>query len=116
MWMQAQTADPALENRHSIGVPLPLHYWMQQKFGRFLMLSVMLLSAAIALVYLTHLNQAFQTRLQHLRDTGDQLHSQWTKLLLEQGALSSDMRVEQMARQELGMIFPTPNKTWIIKP
>lgn len=99
-----------------IKVLAPFPYLLQQRFWTIGLLSLFLLSSAMGLVAVKHLNRYFHIQLQQLREQRDQLHTEWTQLLLEQSALASDMRVEQIARDDLGMVFPEPQKTVIIKP
>ncbi len=100
----------------TIALARPLPYLMQQSVLSLFFLGLLILSSAIAVVYVKHLYRNFHTQLQSLRDQRDKCHIEWTQLLLEQSALASDMRVEQIARNELGMIFPEPDKIVIIRP
>ncbi len=83
----------------------------------FLMLLVMcVLGSALMLIYTKHQSRRLHTTLQQLQNSKDALHIEWTRLLLEQGTLSSDVRIESIAREKLGMIVPTPNPEMVIKP
>jgi cell division protein FtsL len=103
-------------SHQSIALARPLPYLMQQSLWSVFFVGLLVLSSAMAVVYIKHLYRNVHTQLQNLRDQRDQLHIEWTQLLLEQSALASDMRVEQIARDELGMIFPAPDKIVIIRP
>jgi len=104
-------------NAHkTIALARPLPYLIQQSLLSMFVLGLLVLSSAIGVVYIKHLYRNFHTQLQSLRDQRDKCHIEWTQLLLEQSALASDMRVEQIARNELGMIFPAPDKIVIIRP
>jgi cell division protein FtsL len=81
-----------------------------------LSLSVLVLSSAIAVVYIQYLNRNLHIQLQQLQESRDRLHIEWTQLLLEQGTLGSDIRVEKIAREHLDMLLPSPNKVLVIKP
>ncbi len=103
----------------ALTIDLPMGYMIKKIKQSFLIVSFLgflVLSSAIGVVYLKHLYRHFHTQLQDLRDQRDKLHIEWTQLLLEQSALASDMRVEQIARDELGMIFPAPNTIEMIRP
>jgi len=81
-----------------------------------LFLSVLVLSSAIAVVYTQYLNRNLHIQLQQLQENRDKLHIEWTQLLLEQGTLGSDIRVEKIAREHLNMLLPSPNQVLVIKP
>lgn len=82
-----------------------------------LLLSVLLvLGSALTVVYTKYLNRNLHIQLQQLQEFRDQLHVEWTQLLLEQGTLGADVRVEKIAQKQLGMIFPTQNEITVIKP
>lgn len=74
------------------------------------------LLTALGLVYAKHKEREVHIRLQELREERDRLHVEWTQLLLERGALGADMRVERIAREELGMVVPPEKEIVIIKP
>ena len=82
----------------------------------FSILACLVLSSALAVVYTKHRNQSLHIQLQHLQNTRDALHVEWTQLLLEQGTLATDVRVERIAREQLGMVIPSPNQTVVIAP
>lgn len=81
-----------------------------------LFLGLLVLSTAIAVVYTKHLNRSLHIQLQQLQNVRDKLHVEWTQLLLEQGTLGSDVRVEKIAQEKLRMITPSPHQMVVIKP
>ena len=76
----------------------------------------LVLFSAVAVVYVKYVNRSMHIELQHLQDKRDKLHVEWTQLLLEQGTLGSDVRVERVAREHLGMVIPSPNQMIVIRP
>jgi len=74
------------------------------------------LASAMMVVTTKHLNRKLHIDLQDLQQKRDKLHIEYSQLLLEQGTLGSDARVEQVAREQLGMNLPKPEQTWVIKP
>lgn len=80
------------------------------------LLIFLVLSTAMGVVYTKHFNRSLHIQLQQLQDTKDKLHVEWTQLLLEQGTLGSDVRVEQIARDKLEMIVPVPSQMVVIRP
>ncbi len=81
-----------------------------------LLLGSLVLCSAIGVVYTKYLNRSLHIELQQLQDLRDKLHIEWTQLLLEQGTLGSDVRVEKVAREKLDMILPSQNQIIVIKP
>ncbi len=80
------------------------------------LLGLVVLGSALGVVYTKHLYRNRHIQLQQLQNTRDKLHVEWTQLLLEQGTLGSDVQVEKIAREQLGMIIPPPNQMAVIKP
>lgn len=81
-------------------------------FGMLLMLTVMML--AIALVSSRYNNRLLYADLQKYYEKRDKLQDSWSQLLLEHGTWASDLRVEQVAYEELGMV--QPKKVQVINP
>lgn len=79
-------------------------------------LMICLLFSAMAVVVSKHLDRSLHIRLQQLQKNRDDLHVEWSRLLLEQGTLGSDPRVEQIAREQLGMRLPTANHIQVMRP
>lgn len=69
-----------------------------------LLLAVMMIS--IAVVQTRHESRQLFAELQTRQAERDALNVEWGKLLLEEGAWSQNRRVEEMARQRLGMSTP----------
>ena len=67
------------------------------------------LAAAIGVVYVKHANQAMFKQIQERRQAYLRLQADWSRLLLEQGALASYSRIEKLARQQ-GMHRPELSK------
>lgn len=79
-------------------------------------LTFLVLGSALSVVFTQHFHRGLHIQLRSLQKAKDKLHVEWTQLLLEQGTLGSDMRVEQIAREKMGMTIPTPNQMVVIKP
>lgn len=91
----------------------------QSGFRQQLMLGLLvflILISALGVVATKHFNRSLHIQLQRLQNSKDKLHVEWTQLLLEQGTLGSDVRVEQIAREKLGMITPVPSQMVVIRP
>ena len=72
------------------------------------------LISAILGIYMKHLSRQLFAELQNLEKSRDELHVEWSQLLLEQGAWASDARVERFAREKLEMALPKPEKVVIV--
>lgn len=96
-----------------IGPATPL---FSMKMGGISLLFFFVLISAIGVIYCKHLDRRLHIDLQGLQQTRDELHVEWSRLLLEQGTLASDVRVEQVAREQLGMIVPKPEEMVVMKP
>lgn len=79
-------------------------------------LMICLLLSAMGVVVSKHMDRSLHIRLQQLQKNRDDLHVEWSRLLLEQGTLGSDPRVEQIAREQLGMKMPAANQIQVMRP
>lgn len=79
-----------------------------------LLVSTILLTS-FATICSKHISRQLTTDLQAQQDVRNTHYENWTKLLLEQGALSRQVRVEQIARQRLQMGAPTSQQVEIVK-
>jgi cell division protein FtsL len=62
--------------------------------------------SAFAVVYTTYSTRHTFAELQTLRQQHDSLFTEWTQLLLEQSAWTDAGSVQQLANEELQMLFP----------
>jgi len=79
-------------------------------------LGVLLLGAAIAVVWSKHEARSSFIELQRLHAERDRLDIEWGQLKLEQSAFAMHGRVEQTARVNLQMVVPQPDEVRIVKP
>lgn len=54
--------------------------------------------------------------IQKLEKVRDQLNEEWGRLQLEQSTWATDVRIELMARDELGMKMPETNNLVLLRP
>lgn len=78
-------------------------------------LSLAILGSSLGVVYSKHYSRQLFGQLQTLQNTRDDLHVEWSQLLLEQGTWATDVRVERVAREHLNMLIPRPDKVVVIK-
>lgn len=84
------------------------------------LLTVLLMLAAITatgvwVVHTKYLTRSHFSQLQDLRAQRDALDVEWNRLRLEEAALSTDVRVEHKARNELGMYLPRVGDVMLIE-
>ncbi len=72
-------------------------------------------SSAVAVVHVKYLTRVQFGQLQDLRARRDALDVEWNRLRLEEAALSTHLRVERKARDELGMFAPRVEDMLLIK-
>lgn len=78
------------------------------------LLTLIVFSSAIGVIYNKHLSRQLFTQLQSLQQEVDSLQVEWSQLLIEQGTWASDARVEKVAREHLQMVLPEPNEVVVI--
>ncbi|MDY6981464.1 MAG: cell division protein FtsL [Pseudomonadota bacterium] len=87
--------------------------------GRFWMVFLVLLGAvtlsALSIVYTTFTSRHLLNELQALEKHRNKLQVEFGQLLLEQGSLVAQGRVEDTAIAELGMEVPDMNKVVVFK-
>ncbi len=89
--------------------PQPILAWaglLRLRFLWLLLLLVLVLASGLGVVRTTHQNRFAFNELQELRERANQLDIQWGQLLIEQSTFAFEGRVEQKAREELGMRVP----------
>jgi cell division protein FtsL len=82
--------------------------------GNLFLLSLVLVSSMLV-VYYKHESRQYFSQLQQLQHEEQRLNTEWSQLLLEQGTWGSDIRVEQVARENLTMYLPEPNEVVVIR-
>ena len=87
--------------------------------GRFWLIFAALLAAAtltaLGVVYTTFTSRHLLNSLQDLEKQRNRLQVEWSQLLLEQGSLVSQGKVEDTAIAQLGMEVPDMNKVVVFK-
>lgn len=82
----------------------------------FLILVAAVFISAIEVVITRHDARTLFVEIQKLEKARDELNEEWGRLQLEQSTWATDVRVESMARTELGMKIPDRNSMALIKP
>ena len=66
-----------------------------------------ILISAFSVIYAKDLNRRLFIQYQDLQQQQQQYQTEWSKLLLEQGAWSTQPRIQQLAQQQLNMVIPS---------
>ncbi len=80
-----------------------------------LILLMAIVSSALAVSYVSQSNRHLFNELELLRKESISLHSRWSRLLLERSTLASNVRIESIAKKDLGLRLSSPADTVIVK-
>ena len=81
---------------------------------KMLTLFVLVVATAIGVVLSRHQSRNYFSQLQRLEVRRDELNVQWGRLQLEQATWAEANRVEQHARDELGLVTKAPDQVVVI--
>lgn len=79
-------------------------------------LGLAVMVSALAVVYAKFQSRILFAELQGLSEAQDKMDVEWGQLQLEQSTWSTHGRIEEQARQRLGMVLPKPERIVVIKP
>ena len=74
------------------------------------------LAVGLGCVYTRHQARVLFVELQQLAATRDALDIEWGRLRIEQSALATHGRIDQIARARLNMIEPDPERVPLVRP
>lgn len=89
-----------------------LHRWQSLATVLLYMLVIIL---AVMVVANRHQARQLFSELQQLQKERDQLNANWSRLMLEQSTQLNQVRVEDQAKNILGMRKPTAENTQVIR-
>ncbi len=89
---------------------------MRRAQGVLPVLLILVLASAIAVVYSRHLNRAAFDELQRLQQQRDEINIERGRLQLEQSTFATHSKIEQLARDRLGMVLPAPDSVKMVTP
>lgn len=75
-----------------------------------------LLATAVGCVWAKHEARARFVELRVLEQERDRLEIEWGQLRIEQGVWATHSRVENLAREELGMVVPKSADVAVLQP
>ena len=84
-----------------------------------LVIAVLLLAniaSAIAVVYARHEHRQLFVDFKRLVRDRDELNIDFGRLQLEQATWAESNRIDQVARNRLGMVFPEADETVVVRP
>jgi cell division protein FtsL len=81
-----------------------------------LLIALWVLGSALGVVYAKHQSRKLFVELEALKTSRDNMNIEWGKLQLEQSTWATPNRVESIARSQLDMQIPTPDKVVIVTP
>ena len=79
-------------------------------------LSVLVVSSSLGVVYAKHQNRKLFVELNQLERTRDEMNIEWGQLQLEQSTWSTHARIEKTARTKLNMTQLDMSQVVVIKP
>jgi len=97
------------------GLLSPCQAFNSKDFVGYTMLMGLVLASALGVVYTKHQTRSQYASLQQLQYKRDNLHVEWSQLLLEKGTWANDARVERVAREKLNMEIPIQNQIIVIQ-
>jgi cell division protein FtsL len=76
-------------------------------------LALMLVLCALAVIQAQHRSRTYFVELERLKKEAHGLDEQWGQLKLEQSTWANPARVDTLARTQLGLIAPPPDRVRI---
>jgi cell division protein FtsL len=74
------------------------------------------IASAIAVVFARHEHRQLFIQLTALEKARDELNIEFGRLQLEQATWAESNRIDQVAREKLGMKFPESNEIVVVRP
>jgi cell division protein FtsL len=74
------------------------------------------IATAIAVVYARHEHRQLFGAFDKLQRERDELNIEFGRLQLEQATWAESNRIDQVARDRLGMVFPATDETVVVRP
>ncbi len=78
-----------------------------------LLLFVGVIISALSIVYVTNMTRSLNANVEQTLAERNNLHVQWSQLLLEKSTLTMQARVQRIAESKMGMVIPD-NKSVVI--
>ena len=85
------------------------------QFLSICLLAFFVLLSAFSVVYLKQFNRQLIIEAETLQNNAEAMHTAWGQLLLEQAAWSTQVRLQVVAQQQLGMEIPSPKEIKMVQ-
>lgn len=85
------------------------------RIGVLALLAAIAAASAIAVVHARHQSRIAFVELTRLEAERDELNIEFGRLQLEQATWAETNRIEQIAATRLGMVFPGPGETRVVR-
>lgn len=89
---------------------------MSKSVSMLIIMLVAVLISALGVIYSTNSYRSTFSQVQQEEQQTHALELQWGQLLLEQASLATPARVQELAVDKLGMVFPNTNNTRLLYP
>lgn len=91
---------------------------MQMSKSAYMLILLMaaVLISALGVIYSTNSYRSTFSQVQQEEQQAHLLQLQWGQLLLEQASLATPARVQELAIDKLGMVFPDTKNTFLLHP
>lgn len=91
---------------------------MQMSKSAYMLILLMaaVLISALGVIYSTNSYRSTFSQVQQEEQQAHHLQLQWGQLLLEQASLATPARVQELAIDKLGMVFPDTKNTFLLHP
>lgn len=76
---------------------------------------VVCVASALALIYTKHESRKLFVELESLTNERDELNIEWGQLQIEQSTWATHGRIEQVANDELSLVRPEAEETYVIE-
>lgn len=91
---------------------------MQMSKSAYMLILLMaaVLISALGVIYSTNAYRSTFSQVQQEEQQAHLMQLQWGQLLLEQASLATPARVQELAIDKLGMVFPDTKNTFLLHP
>jgi cell division protein FtsL len=89
---------------------------MSPRYFLVLLLALAVLGTGVGVVYARQQHRQAYVQLTRLQKQRDELNIEFSRLQLEQATWAETNRIEQVASERLGMVFPAAAELVVVKP
>ena len=89
---------------------------MSPRYFLLFLLATSVLASGIAVVYARQQHRQAYVQLTRLLKQRDEINIEFSRLQLEQATWAETNRIEQVATERLGMVFPASAELVVVKP